>query len=122
MNHSLFFLPLLLFSSHAFLKEGLSHQCRPISDVACSERALVCPPGYIDGCLSEETDNHECVLKNDGPSCELVMKLECPVNFQDGCRTGQTETHECVPVKGPSCEQAYQFSCPMAFEDSCSSN
>lgn len=122
MNHSLLFLPLLLFSSHSFLKEGLSHQCRPMREVACTNKALLCPPGYIDGCLSNETDHHKCVLKHDGPSCEIDMDLKCPVNFQDGCHTGQTETHVCVPVKGPSCEDPYEFNCPMAFEDSCLSN
>jgi hypothetical protein len=119
VKYSLIFLFLLNVSSFSFLDEGLSHLCVPSKEIQCTTRALLCPPGYIDGCLTNESDYHQCLLKDEGPSCLIPMDLKCPTNFQDGCSLGQTDTHECVPVKGPSCEKKLRYSCPMGFEDAC---
>lgn len=93
--------------------------CIPVQEVQCTERTLLCPSGYIDGCLTGESENHQCVLRTDGPSCDIPMNLSCPKNFQDGCLVNQTDTHECVPKKGPSCENDLKFSCPVGFQDTC---
>jgi hypothetical protein len=119
MRTTFIFLFLLNVSSFTFMKDGLSHQCLPKQTSTCTKRALLCPPGYIDGCLSGETTEHQCVLNYDGPSCQVPMDLNCPKNFQDGCLTNQTDSHECIPKKGPSCEKEMKFSCPMNFKDAC---
>lgn len=119
MKYTFIFLFLLNVSSFSVLEDQTTHQCVSREEVLCSEEMLLCPAGYIDGCLTEETTHHKCVLKNDGPSCEVPMKLSCPENFHDGCDTNQTDTHECVPSKGYSCEDIIPHSCPMGFQDAC---
>jgi hypothetical protein len=119
MKHTFIFLFLLNMSSFTTLDENTSHICLPVEEVACTGEPILCPAGYIDGCLTEETSVHTCVLRYDGPSCEVPMKLNCPANFQDGCETNQTDTHECVPEKGGSCSEGKRFSCPVNFKDAC---
>lgn len=119
MKPTIIFLFLLNLSSFSYLKEDLSHLCKPVVVEQCSDEILLCPAGYIDGCLSGETDQHQCVLKEEGPLCEVPMNLHCPKNFQDGCLVNQTDTHECVPKKGPSCAEESKFTCPIGFQDAC---
>lgn len=96
------------------------HLCRATEKVSCIvDTALVCPPGYYDGCLSGETKTHQCVMSDNGPSCELEMSLNCPENFEDGCLSDQTQIHTCVPTSGDLCSRELNFSCPSGFEDSC---
>lgn len=97
-----------------------SHQCVPKKEISCVvDTSYVCPPGYIDGCVTNETRQHECIPMNEGPSCEIEMKLNCPQNFEDGCLTGESDIHTCVPVVGPLCTENLRYSCPVGFEDSC---
>jgi hypothetical protein len=119
MKYTIIFLFLLNLSSFSTLKDQTTHQCVSRAEVICSDNMLLCPSGYIDGCLTEETEHHQCVRKNDGPSCDIPMQLSCPENFHDGCESNQTITHECVPSKGYSCEDILPFSCPMGFQDAC---
>jgi hypothetical protein len=96
------------------------HQCVPRTDVSCVvDSYYICPPGYLDGCLTGETKHHKCVLQDEGPACELEITLNCPENFQDGCQTGETRTHTCVPVMGELCVASSALNCPIGFEDSC---
>lgn len=95
-------------------------QCSPIEEVSCIvETSFLCPPGYLDGCLTGETRSHKCILVQDGPRCETAFDLNCPVNFEDGCLSGETATHACVPVKGKLCKESTELTCPIGFEDSC---
>lgn len=97
-----------------------THQCIAKREISCIvDTQFICPPGYIDGCITNETRKHECLPLDDGPSCEFQMDLNCPANFQDGCVTGESLTHMCVPVKGPLCTENLKFSCPSGFVDSC---
>jgi hypothetical protein len=98
----------------------LTHQCVPEKEISCVvDTSFVCPPGYIDGCVTEETKKHECVLINEGPSCEVSMDLKCPENFEDGCLSGETDHHLCVPAQGQLCTENIDYSCPSGFVDSC---
>lgn len=115
-----FFLVLVLvLSTGAFAKPG-RHFCRPsTTDIPCQlELALVCGEGYIDGCLTQQTDTHRCILKNEGESCSTDLEILCPEHFRDGCELGRTTRHQCVPVSGPSCA-VESFDCPEGFTDSC---
>lgn len=108
----------LLNVGHAEAKR--SHICQAREFTSCRfEYALVCPDGYIDGCLNGATTKHQCVLKNEGPSCEEEILILCPEGFRDGCEIGTTETHECVPVPGPSCSRNIKWECPSGFVDAC---
>ena len=96
------------------------HSCIPQSEISCIvENTMVCPPGYLDGCISGETITHECIIHDTGPSCDIPLKLNCPVNFKDACMTEELETHQCVPVEGQLCTQQEKISCPSGFVDSC---
>ncbi|MFP5387547.1 MAG: hypothetical protein ACLGHN_15840, partial [Bacteriovoracia bacterium] len=75
--------------------------------------------GYLDGCLTNETRHHKCIVKETGPSCELEMNLRCPDNFEDGCLSGKSDIHVCLPVNGPLCNKAPQYTCPSGFVDAC---
>ena len=121
MRHFLLILFLLIASSFNYYDPATEvHTCVSYEATQCNEgRMLLCPPGYIDGCLNETTANHRCVLKHDAPSCDLKMKINCPVNFHDGCDTGETETHECVADEGPACAEDVEFMCPSGFKDAC---
>lgn len=120
----------LLLGMFVFLSTSMSplpeefvevHQCEPKAELSCVvDTSFVCPPGYIDGCVTNETRTHECIPMNDGPSCELDIAINCPENFQDGCLTGETEQHLCVPVRGSLCKEGKTLSCPSGFVDSCS--
>ena len=119
MKYTFLFLFLLNVSSFSTLKDQTTHQCVSKEEILCTNDSLICPPGYIDGCRTEETDHHKCVLKHDGPTCNVPMALNCPENFHDGCESNTTDTHECVPSKGYSCEDVIPYSCPMGFQDTC---
>jgi hypothetical protein len=107
-----------LFSMTAFAKHN--HFCKPQSFTSCRfDYALICPNGYVDGCLTGETSLHQCVSKNEGPLCELEIAILCPTHFRDGCELGTTSTHECVPVPGPSCDRNVKWECPSGFVDAC---
>jgi hypothetical protein len=97
------------------------HQCRPVESVSCVvDLGLICPPGYLDGCLSNKTNLHRCIPEGRGPSCDLPMKLVCPKHFIDGCDSGETSTHLCVPQKKTLCLKSHKpLICPSGFEDSC---
>lgn len=113
---------LFLTTSMSPLPEELihSHQCVPRADISCVvDTSFICPPGYIDGCITNETRKHECIPLGDGPSCEIDMAINCPKNFEDGCLSGDTDIHLCIPKKGPLCTENLKFSCPSGFEDSC---
>lgn len=112
---------LLLLSSMAFAKPGGHHYCRPDStNISCRlELALVCGDGYIDGCLTQETRVHRCVLKDEGESCATEIQILCPEGFRDGCEINRTSRHQCVPVKGEKCEEDHNFMCPEGFNDDC---
>src|SRR5690606_11919513 len=78
------------------------HECVPKKEISCVVDAyFICPPGYIDGCVTNETKKHQCVPLNEGPSCDLEMNINCPENFEDGCLSGSTRVHMCVPSRGP---------------------
>jgi hypothetical protein len=111
---------LLNLSSFSSLKNHISHQCVSKESLYCSDNYFLCPPGYIDGCLAGETDYHKCVLKHEGPSCEMAINLKCPENFHDGCESNSTQTHECIPQKGLACDEILPYFCPIGFEDACS--
>lgn len=114
----LFFIMTLLSATQALAKQN--HICRAQEFTSCRfEYALVCPNGYIDGCLTGETTKHQCVLKEEGPSCEFEIAILCPEHFRDGCEIGATDTHECVPVPGPSCSRNMRWNCPSGFIDAC---
>ena len=84
----LFFVGLIFFSSFVFAKPGPgNHYCRPSSTtISCRlELALVCGDGYIDGCLTQQTRFHRCVLKNEGISCSQDVAILCADGFRDGC-------------------------------------
>lgn len=102
-------------------EEHVTYQrCIPLEGQSCLyDTPLVCPPGYLDGCVTGETSQHLCVPDNFGPSCELEMNVICPNNFQDGCLTGESEIHRCVPKKGKLCQDSAELSCPSGFVDSC---
>lgn len=102
-------------------KEHVTYQrCMPFIGQSCLyDTPLTCPPGYLDGCITGESSEHQCLSVAQGPSCELEMSLICPENFQDGCITGETEIHSCVPVKGKLCKESSELSCPSGFVDSC---
>lgn len=107
-----------LFSMNAMAKRN--HFCKAKTFTSCRfEYALVCPDGYIDGCLTGATTKHQCVSKGDGPSCEVEIAILCPANFRDGCEIGATDTHECVAVPGPSCSTNVKWECPSGFIDAC---
>lgn len=113
---------LFLTTSMSPLPEELiySHQCVPRAEISCVvDTSFICPPGYIDGCITNETRKHECIPLGDGPSCEIDMAINCPKNFEDGCLSGDTDIHLCIPKKGPLCTENLKFSCPSGFEDSC---
>lgn len=97
------------------------HQCLPQESVSCVvDLSLVCPPGYLDGCINEESRTHRCVPVNDGPLCSIPLKMACPENFIDGCDTGESDTHLCVPVKKDLCRVSQEMlQCPSGFEDAC---
>lgn len=96
------------------------HECAPVAEVSCLyDTPLVCPPGYLDGCITGESAQHTCLLKQEGPSCNLEIQLNCPQNFQDGCLSGETKVHTCVPVRGELCQAGEELTCPAGFEDSC---
>lgn len=119
-----FFLLLSVFLSASMTPVPEDHvsyrQCAPVDEVSCIvESYFLCPPGYLDGCLSGETKNHKCVLVQDGPTCETDFDLKCPENFEDGCLSGETQAHTCIPVKGKLCKESSELICPIGFEDSC---
>lgn len=95
------------------------HFCRPNSTkISCQlQLALVCGTGYIDGCLTQQTNTHRCVLKNEGVSCDTPLQILCVAGFRDGCENGRSDRHQCVPVPGPSCSMS--FDCPEGFHDTC---
>ena len=96
------------------------HQCVPKVEVSCVvDLPLVCPPGYLDGCISQESPTHQCRPIMEGPDCDLQLGLNCPANFIDGCVTHETDIHFCVPIRGGRCTKEKLFSCPSGFEDSC---
>jgi hypothetical protein len=96
------------------------HRCVPKAEISCIvDLPLVCPPGYLDGCVTRETRTHQCLSVEEGPPCDLEMTLNCPRNFIDGCVTRETAVHFCVPVRGGLCRPGRSFSCPSGFEDSC---
>jgi hypothetical protein len=65
------------------------HECVPSEEISCiMDSPFACPPGYIDGCLTNETRHHKCLIKETGPSCKLEMNLRCPDNFEDGVFQG----------------------------------
>jgi hypothetical protein len=98
----------------------LSHQCAPVQEISCVvDTDYVCPPGYIDGCVTNETRKHECIPSQDEPSCDEKINLVCPKNFKDGCLTGESDTHLCLPSKGRLCTENLNYSCPSGFVDSC---
>ena len=97
-----------------------SHQCIPQKKISCVvETPFVCPPGYLDGCITNQTRKHECLPLDDGPSCGLQIQLKCPKNFEDGCRSGATDYHLCIPSKGKLCSHNLKYSCPVGFVDFC---
>lgn len=97
------------------------HQCVSSGEISCIvDTPYVCPPGYIDGCISNETRTHQCLPdENLAPTCDLEISINCPDNFEDGCLTGDTDYHLCVPRKGPLCGQGKTLTCPSGFDDSC---
>lgn len=96
------------------------HTCVSEKKISCLvDTYFPCPPDYYDGCLTNETEKHQCLPVHTGPSCSLDMSLKCPVNFEDGCLDGRSDYHVCLPVSGKLCSQRTQFSCPSGFEDSC---
>lgn len=106
-------------SSLAFAKPS-NHMCKALTLASCElEVSLICPEGYIDGCLTGQTQRHRCVLAQHGPSCELDIAILCPQNFRDGCELGTTTTHDCVPVRGPDCRTDMIWECPSGFTDGC---
>lgn len=116
-----FFVSLVFFSSFVFAKPGPgNHYCRPSSTtLPCRfELALICGEGYIDGCLTQQTRTHRCVLKAEGASCAEEVQILCPDGFRDGCELNTTTRHQCVPVAGPSCEERGP-DCPEGFRDDC---
>lgn len=97
-----------------------SHRCVPKVGVSCVvDIRYSCPPGYFDGCITNETEVHLCLPDENGPSCDLNMNLQCPLNFEDGCLSGESDTHLCLPQKGSLCTEGSEFSCPAGFEDPC---
>lgn len=80
---------------------------------------MVCPPGYLDGCISGETIKHEFLIQDTCPPCDIPLELNCPVNFKDACMTQELENHQCVPFEGKLCTQEEIISCPSEFVDSC---
>jgi len=97
-----------------------THQCNPRIGPSCVvDMRFSCPPGYLDGCITNETDQHICIPSNNGPSCGLDLSLNCPEHFEDGCLTGESDYHLCVPKRGQLCKDQNQFSCPAGFEDPC---
>lgn len=121
MKYFLGFFVLLTTSMAPIPEEFIKrHECRPKAEISCIvETSPICPPGYYDGCLTGETNKHQCVVSNDGPSCDLDMNMSCPENFEDGCRLGQTTIHTCVPIQGELCTDDAKLTCPSEFEDSC---
>lgn len=118
----LLLLTILLSASMTEVPEELvaRQHCSPVIGASCVvDTHLMCPPGYLDGCITKETRVHTCVLIEEGPSCELDFKLICPENFEDGCLSGATEIHACVPVRKNLCHESERLSCPIGFEDSC---
>lgn len=96
------------------------HHCVPKAEVSCVvDLPFLCPPGYLDGCISGDESTHRCVLQEEGPGCDLQLSLHCPQHFIDGCITRETPVHSCVPIRGGRCTQGKEFSCPSGFEDSC---
>ncbi len=112
---------LLLLSSMAYARPGAHHYCRPDStSISCRlELVLLCGDGYIDGCLTQETKVHRCVLKNEGAPCSEEVEILCTDGFRDACEMSSTSRHQCVPVKGVKCEDDYYFMCPEGFSDDC---
>lgn len=97
-----------------------THQCVPQKEISCVvDTNFVCPPGYMDGCITNETSTHECLPVQEGPSCDLEISLKCPANFEDGCKSGETDVHMCIPSKGSLCTENLRYSCPSGFVDSC---
>lgn len=115
----------LMMMSMSFLahaeKDVRRHFCRPNStNISCQlELALVCGPGYVDGCLVAQTQTHSCVRVNEGPLCTEPVQILCVQGFRDACETGESNHHQCVPVKGPACKSGEAFDCPEGFTDDC---
>jgi hypothetical protein len=96
------------------------YECSPESGPSCVvETTFVCPPGYIDGCITNKTPTHQCLPSGNAPSCELSMDINCPLNFEDGCLSGDTEEHLCIPIRGKTCSSSKNFICPSGFVDFC---
>lgn len=96
------------------------HSCVPQKKISCIvDSYFPCPPGYYDGCVTNETSNHHCIPVSDGHSCAVKMNLRCPTNFQDGCLDDSTDYHLCIPISGKLCINKTRFNCPSGFEDSC---
>ncbi len=96
------------------------HQCVPKAEVSCIvDLPFVCPPGYLDGCVSQNGHHHQCLPLEEGPGCDLQLALNCPPSFIDGCVTQETDIHLCVPIRGGRRTKGKFFSCPSGFEDSC---
>lgn len=96
------------------------HKCIPQSGLSCVvETTFICPPGYLDGCITRQTMNHECLPSGEVPSCKRSMDIHCPINFRDGCLDGETEEHLCVPVRGKLCTSSKNLICPSGFVDFC---
>jgi hypothetical protein len=97
------------------------HYCQPDeTNISCRlELALVCGGDYIDGCLTQATQVHKCVLRNEGASCDTPVQILCIQGFRDGCEIGRSTRHQCVPVNGPHCKSGEEWSCPEGFSDRC---
>ncbi len=97
-----------------------SQTCTPLEGKACIvEMSFLCPPGYLDGCITGETKKHRCVPADGGPDCSFEFELHCAPEFIDGCLTGETTQHFCAPTKKGLCLDSQKLSCPVGFVDSC---
>jgi hypothetical protein len=118
----IFLLSIILSTSMTSVPEQFvkTHQCASLIGPSCVvDLRFPCPPGYFDGCITNETDQHMCIPSDYGPSCRLDMSLNCPEHFQDACLTGESDYHLCMPKKGRLCGEESLYSCPAGFEDPC---